>query len=101
MWFRRDLRLADNAALYYALKSGQPVLPIFIFDRNILDDLKNKNDRRVSFIHQTLISLQDQLIKMNSSLEIFYATPIEAFQQLLKKFSPIKIMNNMQLTEMR
>lgn len=94
MWFRRDLRLADNAALYYALKSGQPVLPIFIFDRNILDDLKNKNDRRVSFIHQTLTSLQDQLIKMNSSLEIFYATPIEAFQQLLKKYSIQKVFTN-------
>ena len=31
-WFKRDLRLADNAALYYALKSGIPVQPIFIFD---------------------------------------------------------------------
>ncbi len=42
-WFRRDLRLKDNAALYHALKSGLPVLPIFIFDSNILDELKEKD----------------------------------------------------------
>ncbi len=39
-WFRRDLRLNDNAAFYYALKSGFPVLPVFIFDKNILDKLQ-------------------------------------------------------------
>lgn len=58
-WFRRDLRLDDNAALFNALKSGFSVLPIFIFDTEILDDLKNENstltlDRRVVFIHQQL-----------------------------------------------
>jgi deoxyribodipyrimidine photo-lyase len=42
-WFRRDLRLQDNAALYHALKSGFPVLPIFIFDTNILNELKDKD----------------------------------------------------------
>lgn len=51
-WFRRDLRLEDNAALHAALKSEFPVLPIFIFDRNILDQLENKKDARVLFIHQ-------------------------------------------------
>ena len=53
-WFRRDLRLNDNAGLYHALKSDQPVLPIFIFDQNILDDLEDKKDARVQFIHETL-----------------------------------------------
>jgi len=47
MWFRRDLRLVDNAALYYALKDAIPVVPLFIFDRNILDKLEDKADRRV------------------------------------------------------
>ncbi|MEP6845963.1 MAG: deoxyribodipyrimidine photo-lyase, partial [Panacibacter sp.] len=47
MWFRRDLRLHDNAALYHALKSNHPVVPVFIFDKNILDDLEDKKDRRV------------------------------------------------------
>jgi deoxyribodipyrimidine photo-lyase len=49
-WFRRDLRLKDNAGLYRALKKGIPVLPIFIFDTSILDKLEDKKDRRVEFI---------------------------------------------------
>ena len=49
-WFRRDLRLQDNAALYYALKDTLPVIPIFIFDKAILDLLEDKTDRRVEFI---------------------------------------------------
>ena len=57
-WFRRDLRLEDNAGLYHALKSGNPVLPLFIFDRNILDQLENKADRRVEFIHAALEEMQ-------------------------------------------
>ncbi|MGI8581660.1 MAG: deoxyribodipyrimidine photo-lyase [Chitinophagaceae bacterium] len=54
-WFRRDLRLHDNAGLYYTLKDKNPVIPIFIFDRNILDNLENKQDRRVKFIYETVI----------------------------------------------
>jgi deoxyribodipyrimidine photo-lyase len=50
-WFRRDLRLEDNAGLYHALKSGKPVLPIFIFDETILERLEDKKDKRVQFIH--------------------------------------------------
>ena len=57
-WFRRDLRLNDNAALYHALKSNKPVLPIFIFDTNILNKLNNKNDARVEFIHQQVSNLK-------------------------------------------
>ncbi|MDP9048902.1 MAG: deoxyribodipyrimidine photo-lyase, partial [Bacteroidota bacterium] len=53
-WFRRDLRLEDNAGLYHALKSGRPVLPVFIFDREILGQLQDKDDARVTFIHQTI-----------------------------------------------
>ena len=57
-WFRRDLRLDDNAGLYHALKGSNPVLPVFIFDRHILDDLTDKKDARVAFIHQTLTALR-------------------------------------------
>ncbi|MBC8045428.1 MAG: deoxyribodipyrimidine photo-lyase, partial [Fimbriimonadaceae bacterium] len=53
-WFRRDLRLEDNAALYHALKDGKNVLPLFIFDKNILDDLEDKEDARVHFIHSCI-----------------------------------------------
>ena len=56
-WFRRDLRLEDNRGLFNALKAGLPVLPVFIFDSNILDKLSNKSDARVSFIYQQVESL--------------------------------------------
>ena len=62
IWFRRDLRLHDNAALYHALKAGEPVLPIFIFDKYILDGLEDKQDRRVVFIHAALEEMQEQLL---------------------------------------
>jgi deoxyribodipyrimidine photo-lyase len=49
-WFRRDLRLKDNAGLFHALKSNNRVLPIFIFDPGILQKLPNRSDQRVQFI---------------------------------------------------
>lgn len=85
-WFRRDLRLEDNAALYQALKSGTPVLPIFIFDTNILDKLENKTDRRVDFIHQTLEHLSVRLQGYGSSLKVLYTNPQKAFSILVNKF---------------
>ena len=87
MWFRRDLRLHDNAALYYALKSNNPVIPVFIFDKNILDDLEEKKDRRVEFIREALFEMQEILKKHNSSLEVFYYTPINAYKTLTKKYT--------------
>ncbi|HLP92572.1 MAG TPA: deoxyribodipyrimidine photo-lyase, partial [Saprospiraceae bacterium] len=82
-WFRRDLRLDDNAALYHALKSGHPVMPIFIFDRHILDDLTNKKDARVTFIHQALSGLKAQLEELGSSLWVFNGKPEQVWQQLI------------------
>ena len=84
-WFRRDLRLDDNAGLYHALKKGMPVLPIFIFDKNILDKLEDKNDGRVEFIHQTILSLNDKLIELGSSIKMFYSTPEKVFKDLNKE----------------
>ena len=74
-WFRRDLRLVDNTALYHALKAGLPVLPIFIFDKSILNQLENKADNRVAFIHSSLLIIQSLLVDTGSSLEIFYDYP--------------------------
>ena len=82
-WFRRDLRLTDNAGLFHALKAGKPVLPIFIFDKNILAQLEDKKDRRVAFIHDALEKIQKQLIHLNASLEVFYGSPNEVFKQLV------------------
>ena len=86
-WFRRDLRLEDNAGLWKALKSGHPVVPIFIFDRNILDKLEDKSDARVSFLHQRLKELQYQLKAMGSTLHVFYGTPAEAMNTLSQTYT--------------
>src|ERR1700710_2889340 len=91
IWFRRDLRLTDNAALYRALKEHNPVLPIFIFDKNILDQLDNKADRRVAFIHAALEEMQSQFRKMESSLHVLYGFPEEVFKELLDKFQIEKV----------
>lgn len=82
-WFRRDLRTDDNAALYAALQSGYPVLPLFIFDRNILDVLPDRADARVTFIHRALESLKEQFIQAGSDLEVRYGNPPEVWKQLL------------------
>lgn len=85
-WFRRDLRLEDNAGLYYALKTGKTVLAVFIFDKKILDKLKNKEDARVSFIHQQLKKLQEELILVGTSLLVFYGDPVEIWEKLIEKY---------------
>ena len=85
-WFRRDLRLHDNAGLYHALKSGNPVLPVFIFDRNILDKLEDKSDQRVTFIYHAIESLQAKLTAMGSTLHCYYDTPEMAFEKLSNEY---------------
>ena len=86
-WFRRDLRLIDNHGLYEALKSELPVLPIFIFDTNILEKLENKEDKRVDFIFQALQKLNEYLEKQGKSIQIFYGKPLEIYQKLTEKYN--------------
>ncbi len=93
-WFRRDLRLDDNAGLYHALKAELPVIPIFIFDKFILDELEDKTDRRVAFIRAAIVEIQDKLIGMDASMEVYYGTPEETFNSLLKKYSISKVYAN-------
>ena len=93
-WFRRDLRLDDNAGLYRALKSGLKVVPIFIFDKNILDKLENKEDRRVDFIHQAVSTIKSQLNKIGSDLLVKYGNPIEVWSELFDEFNVKKVYSN-------
>lgn len=93
-WFRRDLRLDDNAGLYHALKSDNPVLPIFIFDTNILNDLEDKKDKRVAFIHDTLKELQKELKQLGSSLYVLYSTPQEAYKKLCSEYEVDAVYTN-------
>lgn len=81
-WFRRDLRLQDNAGLYYALKENKAVLPVFIFDTTILDTLDDKTDARLTFIHQSLEILKQQLEEIGSSLLILHGDPVELYEKL-------------------
>ncbi|HMH20692.1 MAG TPA: deoxyribodipyrimidine photo-lyase [Puia sp.] len=93
-WFRRDLRLEDNAGLYQALKGPDPVLPLFIFDRNILDKLEDKADRRVEFIHAALEEMQADLHKMGSSLEVYYDLPENVWRHLLSEYQITQVFAN-------
>ena len=88
-WFRRDLRLGDNAGLYHALKSGLPVLPVFIFDKEILDKLQDKDDARVTFIYQTIEKLDKELHRHGSSLLVLHDKPEHAWAKLVKDY-PVK-----------
>jgi deoxyribodipyrimidine photo-lyase len=85
-WFRRDLRLHDNHALFRALKSGNPVLPVFIFDTEILARLSSKTDARVSFIYAEIQKMKTELEKLGSSLKIFYTKPAGAFRDLTNQY---------------
>lgn len=93
-WFRRDLRLEDNAGLYHALKSNNPVLPVFIFDRNILDQLEDKKDRRVEFIYESVLEMQEALTKRGSSLLVYYDYPENAWKDILEKYDVEKVFTN-------
>lgn len=83
-WFRRDLRLEDNVGLFHALTSEEPVLPLFIFDEAILSQLP-KDDARVTFIHELLSKMQEQLQTLGKSLAVFHGNPKEVFEQLFRE----------------
>ena len=86
-WFRRDLRLDDNAALYHALKSKLPVLTVFIFDKAILDHLENRLDQRVIFIHQQLELLNQELQKYGSNILVKYGDVTECWKEIIQEFN--------------
>ena len=83
-WFRRDLRLDDNHALFKALKSGYDVLPIFIFDSNITDKL-NQNDHRLNYINNVLDGLNKRLSENKKKIYIYKGNPIEIISKLIIK----------------
>ncbi|MBK7245993.1 MAG: deoxyribodipyrimidine photo-lyase [Saprospiraceae bacterium] len=93
-WFRRDLRLEDNAGLYRALQLGFPVIPIFIFDSNILNSLESKDDPRVSFIYETILELKLELRTFGSDLLVYCDTPKHAWEKLLTDYRVRSIFSN-------
>lgn len=93
-WHRRDLRFIDNAGLYRALCDDLPVLPVFIFDTNILEKLQNKRDARVQFIHDQVKKLDAIYRKNHSGLAVFYGTPEETFQKIIAKYEVNAVYTN-------
>ena len=83
-WFRRDLRLHDNHGLFQALKRSTNVLPIFIFDPHILEQLPT-DDARVTFIHEQLSHINQELQTIGKSLAVFHGNPIQVLEQLIAK----------------
>ena len=92
-WYRRDLRLHDNAGLFHALNSGEKILPIFIFDVNILNKLP-KDDARVSFIHSELTKMNQYLMTFNTCIQLYHGSPIEIFKSLVKKYQIVNVFTN-------
>jgi deoxyribodipyrimidine photo-lyase len=93
-WFRRDLRIEDNAGLYHSLKNNERVLPLFIFDTDILEQLENKKDKRVEFIHLALLELQKTISESGSSLLILKGNTLEIFTDLIKRYTVKNIYTN-------
>lgn len=92
-WFRRDLRLDDNIGFSKALKGKSPVLPIFIFDSNIIDELP-KDDARISFIHSLIKKISIILKERSSGIAIYHGEPKEVFQKIISTYNVQNVITN-------
>ena len=92
-WFRRDLRLHDNKGFFHALQSEERILPIFIFDSNILEKLP-KNDARISFILTELNAMNDYLKSFETGIKMFHGNPKEIFKSLLETYNIVDVYTN-------
>lgn len=93
-WFRRDLRLEDNTGLYYAYSQEKNVLPLFIFDKDILDKLEDRNDARVGFIHSQVQKLSNDLKAYESSILVKYGKPLEIYKELVSTYKIQSVYTN-------
>ena len=92
-WFRRDLRIEDNAGLYHALKSGNKVLPLFIFDTEIIDKLPAK-DARIDMIHAALGNITDAMKENRCNIGMYLGQPKAVFESILNKYKITKVITN-------
>lgn len=92
-WLRRDLRLYDHAALYHALKQSAAVIPVFIFDRTILDSLP-RHDRRVEFIWETLSALKSELQAQGRDLLVRHAHAVDEIPRIAKELGAQAVFTN-------
>ena len=92
-WFRRDLRLDDNVGLFYALANHSDIIPIFIFDENIINKLPN-NDSRIKIIYNALLSINNKLKIHKTSLGTFKGDPLNVFKELVSSLNIDKLFHN-------
>lgn len=92
-WFRRDLRLKDNIGFYKALHGKFSVLPIFIFDSEILNEL-HKDDARVTFISETLQKMRIAVQEHGSSIAIYHGKPEKIFKNIISKYEVQNVITN-------
>jgi deoxyribodipyrimidine photo-lyase len=93
-WHRRDLRTEDNVGLFHALSQSNKVLPLFIFDTDILEKLEDKTDARVSFIHEQVLRIKKEYEQHGGSLLIEIGRPLDVFQKLVKQYAIHSIHTN-------
>jgi len=93
-WFRRDLRLDDNHGLFRALQSGENVLPIFIFDPEILARFPDKSNRQVGFLIHAVNTLKQQLLELGSDLHVFYGAPMQVMADLSARYQINRVFAN-------
>jgi len=93
-WFRRDLRLSDNRGLAEATRQSRQVIPLFVFDTNILDDLDNTQDRRVTFIHESIRELQRMLQETGSDIVVLHGDPEDAVPHLADRVNADAVFTN-------
>ena len=93
-WFRRDLRLSDNIGLFKAYENEKNVLPLFIFDEDILDNLEEKKDPRVQFIHSQVKNLHKKLKEYDSSILVRKGKPLAIFTELTKEYTIQNVYTN-------
>ncbi|MCB2407790.1 cryptochrome/photolyase family protein [Hymenobacter lucidus] len=93
-WHRRDLRQHDNAGLTAALQTGYPVVPLFIYDQEILDQLPSRRDARVTFIYNEVERLARQTEQAGGTLLAVYGRPVEVFEQLLQAYDVAAVYTN-------
>ena len=92
-WFRRDLRLIDNVGLFHALSQKDKLIPLFIFDTNIIDHLP-KDDSRISFIYNQLRKINEELQSYGSSLLVLKGDPKSVFEKLISKYNINTVFSN-------
>ena len=85
-WFRRDLRFEDNCGLFHALRQSEAVLPLFIFDKEILDELEDPHDARVAFIYDQVRKIKHQMKAAGSDILVEHGRPLDVFKRLLDEF---------------